>query len=59
MIAMNNLYADLLHCQQRTQNKNTHALQVIHQSQRDHVSDSLIEDIPIFDGNQNYILIGI
>ena len=33
MFAMNNLSIDLLHCQQRTQNHTTCALQVIHLSQ--------------------------
>ena len=40
----------MLHCQQKTQNDSTHALQVIHQSQRDHKNDSLIDNITTLDG---------
>ena len=47
---MNNLLIVLLHCQLRMQNDTMHALQVIHQSQKDHANDSLTDDIPIFDG---------
>ena len=48
MIAMNNLLINLLHCQQKMQNDNTHALQVIHLSQWDHANDSLIDNIYTF-----------
>ena len=47
---MNSLLINLLHCKQKTENYTMHALQVIHQSQRDHVNDSLISDIPTFNG---------
>ena len=47
MIVINNSLIDLLHCQQKTQNE---TLQVIHQSQRDHANDSLIDDISTFHG---------
>ena len=47
---MNNLLIGLLHCHQRAQNDTSYLLQVIHQSQRDHADDSLINNIPIFDG---------
>ena len=47
---MNNSLIDLLQHQQRMQNDTTHALQIIHQSQWDHANDSLIDNIPIFDG---------
>ena len=47
---MNNLQIGLLQCQQRTWNDTTHALQVIHQYRWDHVNDSLIDDIPSFEG---------
>ena len=47
---MNNSLIDLLYCQQQTQNDTTPALQVIYQPQRDHANDSLIDDIPDFDG---------
>ena len=48
MIAMKNSLVDLLQCQQRTQDNTTYALQVTHQSQREHANNSLINDTPIF-----------
>ena len=50
MISVNNYLVYSLHCQQQTQYDRTCALQVIQQSQRDHANDSLINDIPSFDG---------
>ena len=50
MIAMHSSLIDLLHCQQKTQNNTICGLHVIHQSQWDHANDSLIDDIPTFDG---------
>ena len=50
MTAMNNVLLDLLHHQQKTQNDTTHAMQVIHQSQRDHANGSLFDNIPTFSG---------
>ena len=40
-----------MHCQQRMQNDTTNTFQVIDQSQCDHANDSLIGDVPAFDGN--------
>ena len=50
MIAMNNSLIDMLHCQEQAQNDMTCILKVMHQSQRDHTNDSLIDDIPTFYG---------
>ena len=50
MITINNSLIDLLQCHQRVHNNTTSVLQVIHQSHQDHANDSLIDDIPTFDG---------
>ena len=50
MLARDNLLLDLLYCQQQAQNDMAYRVQVIHQSQRDHTNDSLIDDTPTCDG---------
>ena len=45
---MNNSKIDVLHSQQHTQENTMHALQVIHQSKKDHANDSLTDNIPTF-----------
>ena len=50
MIIMNNLLADLLHYLQQTQKDMTCSQQSTQQSQRDHANDTLIDNIPTFDG---------
>ena len=56
MIAMNDLWINLLNCQQRTQDDTTHNLKVIHQSQRYHANDCLVNTyIPMME-NLYYIL---
>ena len=47
---MNNSLIDLLHCQEQTQSDIICGIQVIHQSQRDHTNDYIIDDITTFDG---------
>ena len=49
MINKNDSLVDLLHCQQQTQNDTAHALQATQQSQRDHATDLLIDDIQSYD----------
>ena len=50
---------DVLHCQLQTQNNKTCALQSIQQLKRDYSDDSLIDDIPTFDGNVKLYFIWI
>ena len=50
MLTMNNSLVDLLYDQQQTQNDMTHTLQPVQQLQKDHAHDSLIHDIPTFNG---------
>ena len=50
MIAVNKSLIDLLHCQQKTRDDTIGALQVFHQSQKDHANASLIDNIPKSDG---------
>ena len=50
MVTMNNSLVKLLHGQQQTQNDTTWPLQAVEQSKKDHANDSLIDDIPNFDG---------
>ena len=47
---MNNLLIYLLHFYQKTQKYTTHTLLAIHQCQKDHAKDSLIDYTPMFDG---------
>ena len=49
MIAMDNSFIDPLHCQKKMKIDNTHALQIIHKSQREHANDSSVNDILSFD----------
>ena len=58
MITMNNSLIDQLHCQQRTQDDTTYALEVIYHCQKDHVNDSLIDVIFTFDWKPEIYLTG-
>ena len=59
MIAKNNSLIDLLQYHQRMQNDTTYVLQVIHQSQQDQTNNSLIDDIPTFDGKSELYFVWI
>ena len=48
MVAKTKSVTNLLHYQQKVQNDTIHALQVIHQSHRDHTNDYFTEDISTF-----------
>ena len=54
MIPVSNLLIDLLYCHQKKQNDTMYALQVIHQVQRDHANDSLIDNILTFSGKPKF-----
>ena len=49
-MTVNNALIDLLHSQQQTQNDNSHTMAAIQEAQLMHPNDSLIDDIPPFDG---------